>query len=163
MTERRAPSLDLQEGEGIRTAVDVFITDKSGKNVLLGLRKASAGKGTWSLIGGHQKTGERIHDTALREIREEVGEQCVVNVHDDVLAVRENRIPPWYVPHVTVIIKGMHVGGEAVNNRTEENSSVRWFPIDALPENLFSGVGDIVEVYRNKTPRVVTDWQDKPE
>ena len=81
--------LNLNEGEGIRTAVDVVITDPEQKKVLLGLRKAETGTGTWSFIGGHQKTGEQIHETALREITEEVGDDCNVKLTDEVVGVRE--------------------------------------------------------------------------
>ena len=72
----------------------------------------------------------------------------------------KNKIPPWYVPHITVIIKGIYEGGEIRNNRPDENSEVNWFDFNDLPENLFSGVGEVLQNFRQRKSRVVTDWPE---
>ena len=86
-------NLDLQEGAGIRTAVDIVIFNKQNQ-ILLGKRLVNAGKNTWGFPGGHQKTGEKILETAQREIKEELGEKVDIQFTKQIISVRENFIPP---------------------------------------------------------------------
>lgn len=150
--------LDMHEGEGIRTAVDVFLLDEKDR-LLLGLRKAKAGENTWGFPGGHQQTGEMFHETASREIKEELGNEVKVELTNEIVAVRENKIKPWLVPHVTVIIKGLYLGGSIINNPEERAFSWEWFPLDKLPNSLFSGVEQTVQNFREGKTLVVSDWQ----
>lgn len=149
--------LDMREGEGIRTAVDVFLLNER-EHILLGLRKAKAGENTWGFPGGHQRTGETIFDTAIREVNEELGDQIQMELTNTLVAVRENRIKPWYVPHITVIIKAYYGGGVITVNPEEQAVSWDWFKLDKLPRPLFSGVKQTVQNYRQGQPLVVTDW-----
>lgn len=145
-----------EEGKDILPAVDVLII-RDGK-VLLGLRKALAGKSTWGLPGGHQRTGEKMIDTARRELREELGDDVAISVSERVVAVRENIIPPWYVQHNTIILQGEYLSGEIINPDLEENAEWKWFPTDKLPENMFSGVKEIIDNYKVNVVGIVTDW-----
>ncbi|MEN9564072.1 MAG: Phosphatase NudJ, partial [Chloroflexota bacterium] len=45
----------------------------SNNSLLLGLRTAGFGAGTWGLPGGHLEKGETIFQTATRELFEETG------------------------------------------------------------------------------------------
>lgn len=155
--------LDLQEGEGIRTAVDVLVlksNEQGGEEVLLGLRKAKAGEKTWGFPGGHQKTGETIAETAQRELREELGKDARIMIGKDIISVRENKIHPWYVPHITVIIKGLYEDGEIHAAEDERTDIWKWYPLDQLPADLFSGVAETVKNYRQGRVSVVTDWHN---
>lgn len=154
--------LDLHEGEGIRTGVDVLLLNDQ-EQVLLGLRKAKAGEGTWGLPGGHQKTGETIHETAIRELREELGEEIQFELTQKIVSVRENRIHPWYVPHLTIIILGHHQGGEIVNNPEEQTIEWQWHHLHTLPQSLFSGIEETIKNYHIGLPHIVTDWHPLPE
>ncbi|MBI1863003.1 NUDIX domain-containing protein [Candidatus Microgenomates bacterium] len=154
-------SLDMREGEGIRTGVDVFVLNEQ-EQLLLGLRKARAGENTWGFPGGHQRTGEMIHDTAIRELREELGGQVQIELINEVVAVRENQIKPWYVPHITIILKAYYGGGEIVNNPQERTVTWNWFSLDNLPPQLFSGVEETVQNYKQGLSLVVSDWHIKP-
>lgn len=151
--------LDMDEGKGIRTAVDVMILNQQKSQVLLGLRKSKAGGNTWGFPGGHQKTGEKIAETAERELKEELGDDVSVLISSLIVAVRENMIPPWYVPHLTVILEGTYETGEIQIAEPDKTMEWRWFNLDELPDNLFSGVGEVVENYRQNNSFVVTDWQ----
>ena len=65
---KKAIDIDLKEGAGIKTAVDIVIFNKKGQ-VLFGERLAVSGNNCWGFPGGHQKTGEKIRETAGREIK----------------------------------------------------------------------------------------------
>lgn len=151
--------LDMDEGKGIRTAVDVMILNQQKNQILLGLRKSKAGENTWGFPGGHQKTGEKIAETAKRELKEELGDGASVLISNLIVAVRENMVPPWYVPHLTVILEGTYTMGEIVVTEPDKTIEWRWFEIDELPKDLFSGVGEVIENYRQHNVLVVTDWQ----
>lgn len=154
--------LDMNEGSGIRTAVDLFIirTNPIGQTeVLLGLRRAKAGERTWGFVGGHQKTGETLLETARREAKEELGNEINLDITEKVVAVRQNKIPPWYVPHLTVILETNYLSGEPQLPAGERTDAWKWYPLDGLPEETFSGVKDIVDCYLRREVRIVTDWQ----
>jgi 8-oxo-dGTP diphosphatase len=55
-----------------RVGVSLIVTRGDGR-VLMGKRKGSHGAGKWSFPGGHLGHGERIHECAVRELREETG------------------------------------------------------------------------------------------
>lgn len=52
----------------------VLLVARSTGRVLVGLRSMSVGNpGTWSVFGGRREEGERLRDTAVRELYEEAG------------------------------------------------------------------------------------------
>jgi len=151
----------MLEGSGIRTAVDIMVLNDTKDQVLLGLRKAKAGENTWGLPGGHQVTGEKISETARRELREEIGEEAIIHLSNLVVGVRENLIPPWFVPHLTIIIEGLYQSGNINVVEPDKIVGWQWFPLDNLPNPLFSGIGELVGNYLRKQSLVVTDWQSE--
>lgn len=151
-------NMNLKEGEGIRTAVDVAIFNNNGQ-VLLGKRLAAAGLDTWGFPGGHLKTNEKIKDCATREIREELGKKIKIELSDEVLAIRENSIKPYFIHHITVIIKGHYLGGDIKINEPNRCQGWSWFDLGDLPLDLFSGVREILINYQQKKVKTVTDWR----
>lgn len=150
----------FSEGTGIRTAVDTFILSPDSNRLILGKRRSRAGEDTWSLIGGHQTKGETIVETAAREIKEELGDEVIVDLHPRIIAVRENNIPPFHVQHLTIVIFGIYRSGE-IKHQPEELTAVSWFDLENPPQPLFSGVEEIIEVFKHGEPSVVTDWYPK--
>jgi len=128
--------IDLKEGEGIRTAVDVAIFNNKGE-ILLGKRLVQAGFGTWGFVGGHLRTEEKIMDGAKREISEELGEDVQVEPINEILAVRENFLEPNFIHHITIIIKGEYIGGDIKVNEPKRCEKWEWFSLENLPENIF--------------------------
>lgn len=149
--------INMQEGEGIRTAVDLFILNEN-KEVLLGLRTSTIGKAQWAFPGGHQKTGETFLETAKRELIEELGDKAKVTITTNIIAVRENRLPPAYVPHVAVILLAYYNGGKLKLPKGEKNRQWRWYPLNKLPKNVFSKANEVVENYNQSRTLVVTDF-----
>lgn len=148
------------EGTNIKTAVDVAVFNNKGE-VLLGLRSTEAGFGQWGFPGGHLTDEEKIKECAERELKEELGNNIKIEITDEVLAVRENRIPPHYVPHITVILKGLHKGG--IPEIKEPEKCREWKFIDSSKLHyypLFSGVYETIINYFNKKTLVVTDWHE---
>lgn len=153
--------LDMLEGSGIRTAVDIMVLNGTKNRVLLGLRKAKAGENTWGFPGGHQVTGEKIAETAQRELREEIGEEAIVYLSNLVVGVRENLIPPWFVPHLTIVIEGVYQSGTIKVAESDKTVDWQWFPLGNLPTPLFSGIGELISNYLHEENLVVTDWQKR--
>ena len=57
-----------------KVGVGVFIkSTKYPGCILLGKRLNKTGKGTWALPGGHVENCETLEETAIREVKEEVG------------------------------------------------------------------------------------------
>jgi len=78
-----------------------------------------------------------------------------------VVGVRENLIPPWFVPHLTIIIDGLYQSGNINVVEPDKTVDWQWFPLDNLPNPLFSGIGELIGNYLRRQSRVVTDWQTK--
>lgn len=152
--------LNLKEGIGIKTAVDIVIFNEQGQ-VLLGERLALAGKDCWGFPGGHQKTGEKIRQTAEREIKEELGDEVKIEITDEIVAVRENCILPHFVSHITIMVKGVYKGGEIKVNEPDRCKTWHWFDPDSLPSPIFSGEGEVLLNFQEGKVLVVTDWHAK--
>lgn len=56
----------------VKVGVAVLIWNEQGQ-LLMGQRKASHGKGTWSVPGGHIDFGETPEEACIREVEEETG------------------------------------------------------------------------------------------
>ena len=161
LAERRPMEVNMKEGEGIRTAVDVLVVDLQQRKFLLGKRTSKVGKDLWGFPGGHQKTGELLINTARRELTEELGDEVKIDLTERIVAVRENRLPPYYIPHVTVIVFGWYKGGELLLPENEKNSNWQWFDIydeKNWPKELFSKADEVVRNFRQGKQTVVSDF-----
>lgn len=148
----------LNEPLGTYCAVDVAIYNRQNQ-ILLGERLVKAGFKMWGFPGGHLNPYEKISECAQREIREELGGKIKIALQGNILAVRENSIPPYYLHHVTIIIEGRLIEGEAVVNEPEKCRAWQWFDLDKLPKNLFSGIRETLENHQKLKHLVVSDWQ----
>ena len=149
---------DLKDGKGIRIAVDIAIFNDK-REVLLGKRLVQAGFGSWGFVGGHLKTGEKIMDGAKREIYEELGKSVQIELTNEILAIRENSLEPRFIHHITIIIKGEYAEGEIKNNEPEKCEEWKWFDLRRLPPNLFSGIRETLENFKQKKEIIISDWQ----
>ncbi|MZD07669.1 NUDIX domain-containing protein [Streptomyces sp. SID5785] len=109
--------------------VSAIVFDDEGR-VLLG-RRADTGK--WSIIGGIVEPGEQPAVTAVREVHEETGVECVAE-----RVVLVQTLPRITYPNgdtcqfMDTTIRCRATGGEARVN-DDESLEVGWFALDALP------------------------------
>jgi 8-oxo-dGTP diphosphatase len=151
------PIEKLEEETEIMCAVDVAIFDADGK-ILLGKRLAKAGFGTWGFPGGHLKKDEKLIDAAQRELGEELGNNADIEVTDQILAVRENHLAPYFIHHIVTIIKGLYRSGKIEVSEPDKCEEWKWFDFDNLLSPLFSGVEETLKNYQNNKTNIVTDW-----
>jgi len=155
---KKEMDIDLKEGVGIKTAVDIAIFNQKGQ-ILLGQRLAKAGFASWGFPGGHLRTNEKIKEAAQREIAEELGKEIQVNLTDEVLAVRENCIAPHFLHHLTIILRGNYLQGEPKVNEPKKCQEWAWFDLENLPSPLFSGIEETLQNYKTGRVLIVTDWE----
>jgi 8-oxo-dGTP diphosphatase len=114
--------------------------------LLLGLRKGSAGAGQWGLPGGHLEHEERLDDCILREIVEETGMTAKNAVF---VAVVNDPKQPAAKNYINFAFELNGVEGEPRLCEPEHCSEWRWFPLNALPE-LFYGHRDLIHMFIEK-------------
>lgn len=102
----------------------------AGARVALIARRSAGGALQWTLPKGTQEQGERIADTAMREVREETGLEVELLTDLDT-------IDYWFVwtPAQTRYHKFVHyflmraTGGD-LSRHDSESEEARWFPTD---------------------------------
>ncbi len=128
--------------------IGVMIENDRGE-FLLGKRKGVHGAGEWAVPGGKLDMGETIAEAALREVKEETGLdvtfESIIAVNDDLEWISDNR------QYVTFIIKVLSTSGEPVCMEPHKCEELRWFALDALPDNLFNPTRRAFVHLRNNT------------
>ena len=126
MTE---PNKDLRPKVGVGVYI---VNDKN--EVLLLLRNASHGSGTWCPPGGHMEYGESFFETGARETKEEadldVSEIELVGVTNDIYTEETKH-------YITLHLRAKNYKGEEKIMEPDKASDMKWFSINALPENMF--------------------------
>jgi 8-oxo-dGTP diphosphatase len=114
-----------------KVGVGVIVV-KDGK-VLLGERLASHGAGTWAIPGGHVEFNETFEETAKREVEEETG---LTDVEvKGMVSIGNDRV---YDKHfVSIGMLAEWKSGEPYAAEPGKAANWTWFPVDALPENIF--------------------------
>ena len=112
-----------------------------GREVLLHLRQNTGYMdGTWDFAGsGHVDGSETARQAVARECHEELG--ITVNPADAEFAhlchgVDDSQGRTYY--DMCFVVR--RYGGEPAVMEPEKNAGLRWFPADALPENISSAV-----------------------
>ncbi|WP_333779063.1 bifunctional class I SAM-dependent methyltransferase/NUDIX hydrolase [Streptomyces sp. IBSBF 3136] len=120
--------------------------------VLLGTRGLLLGRhrlGTWELPGGTVEPGESLRETAVRELAEETG------LHAEPEDVRLLGMFLDRVGDVVRITFGALVTrwrGEPADQSGESVGGWRWWPLDALPPDLFECSAHILTAWRPDLP-----------
>jgi 8-oxo-dGTP pyrophosphatase MutT (NUDIX family) len=118
----------------VKVGVGVCIVDSQG-SILLERRSDN---GMWGLPGGKVEPGESIRQTALREVKEETGLEVRLTNLVGVYSEPAGRIITYaegdVCQLVDIIIEAEIVSGELT--LSPESLELRWFPPDALPEEI---------------------------
>lgn len=104
--------------------------------ILLGKRGNVYGKGTWALPGGHLEFLERADDCLVRELKEEMGLSLQTSALT-LLALTDDLQPDGesHAVHITFTVE---LGDQEPKLlEPEACDEWKWFPINALPENIF--------------------------
>ncbi|MBI2410500.1 MAG: NUDIX domain-containing protein [Candidatus Kerfeldbacteria bacterium] len=115
----------------LRAAAHVFL--RKGNEVLL-LRRYQTGyeDGNYSTIAGHVENGESCTETAIREAKEEAGVQLR---KEDLQLVHIMHRNGLNFDSIDTFFVAKRWDGEPKNVEPEKSDDVRWYPVDALPEN----------------------------
>jgi len=139
------------DNKNVRAGIGIMVF-KDNK-VLLGKRnvnpeKASSelhGEGTWTMPGGKIHFGEKIQEAAKREVEEEIGlipkSLRIVSVTNE---IRDD------VHFVTIGFLCEEFEGEPKVMEPEEITEWRWFPINSLPNPIFSPSLKLLQNYIDK-------------
>lgn len=123
-----------------RPGVGVAVIIRDSDRVLLGLRTAGHGSGTWQFPGGHLEFGESIEGCALREAREETGLELInpqLGPYTNDIFSAEGR------HYVTLFVLADYAGGVPAVCEPDKCARWEWFGWDALPEPLFLPVANL--------------------
>jgi 8-oxo-dGTP diphosphatase len=131
-----------------KVGVGTLVLKKDGAKsyIMLHQRKGSLGKNYWGSGGGHLEIGESIRDGALRELREEAGEQLIVDNARFLGVMNFTEMNPKH--HVDISFVADWVSGDPVNNAPDETTDWRWFELGDLPAPLFPPVEKYLESLR---------------
>ncbi len=117
--------------------------------ILLGLRIGNrGGSGNWGLVGGKAICGESIEETMQRELKEEANldvkleDMKVVNL----FTTQSSESILFY--QIGVLI--LNYSGELKNMEPQKCGELKFFDLDALPENLFLGTKGNIELFKKK-------------
>lgn len=119
--------------------VNLFV-ERDG-SLLLGKRKGASGEGQWGLVGGHLEQAETFTECALRELAEEAG------MHADSVSfvgVTHQALTNGQKHYVNFLFQVHGLTGEPTVCEPDYCDEWRWFPLTALPENIFFGHVDLI-------------------
>ncbi len=137
--------------------VGVGVMILKDNKILLGLRhydknKADSelhGENTWMMPGGKVDFGEKLADTAVREIKEETS--LKIKKEDLKLFSVSDDIIPDDAHFVTIGFLCEKFEGEPKVMEPDEIIKWQWFPFDSMPENMFFPSQRMLENYlKNK-------------
>jgi 8-oxo-dGTP diphosphatase len=114
-----------------------------GPQVMLHQRKGSLGLNYWGSGGGHLELGESLMDGALRELREEAGEELRVKNVKFLGVMNFTEMQPKH--YVDVSFLSEWEAGEPMNGAPEETTDWQWFALNDLPSPLFPPVERYLE------------------
>jgi 8-oxo-dGTP diphosphatase len=129
-----------------KVGVGAIVLDKDDR-VLLQLRNKPPEVGHWSIPGGRVEFMETVQTAIVRELKEELGIDVVV---ESLLCVTDHIVPAdnahWVSPAYLVRV----VAGEARNLEPESTRHMEWFSISNLPEPLTLTTKSAVEAFRRQ-------------
>ena len=114
--------------------------------ILLGERVNTHKQGdwgpTWGPPGGHLEFGESFEECAEREVKEEIGSEIT---NPRFFAAINDIYKPDNKHYVTIFMKCDFPEGQEIHNMEPDKiSRWEWFDLDALPENMFLSMQNLI-------------------
>lgn len=109
--------------------------------ILLGLRRGSHAAGVWATPGGHLEHGESFEECVYNEVWEETG---LVVTSSRKLDFTNNILPTDGKHYVTLYFVCDIAPGEPKLKEPDKCEQWAWFPLTALPPNLWQGMDKIL-------------------
>lgn len=116
----------------------VLIYSNKDKEELL-LVKKFYGKDVWSIPGGNRDKGETIEQTAVREVREEVG----VSIKE-LQKIGYYKECEYFRDHTTYVFETI-AEKRSIKRDQVEVSDARWFNVNELPERRGKSIFKVLE------------------
>lgn len=146
------PSACLRQNVAGHVTASSLVLDASGRHVLLTLHPRV---GRWIQLGGHcEESDIDVVGAALREAREESGIEDL-SIAPELLSAHTHPITcslgvPTRHLDLRFLVRAP-AGARAV--RSEESTDLRWWPIDALPDNAEADtIGHLVALANDRHP-----------
>jgi 8-oxo-dGTP diphosphatase len=142
-----------------RHLIDVHVLlIRHGREVLLSQRRDPnpAFDGLWHAPSGKLDAGESVLDAAVREADEEVGVLIDPADLDHVHTIHVNGSGPE--PRLGLFFATGHWIGEPVNREPDKCRSVRWFPLNDLPERIIDYPAAGIDAYRRGSRFSIRGW-----
>ncbi len=129
-----------------RVGCGAFILDQA-QRLLLIERRLSPEAGFWGLPGGKVEPFERVETAVVREIREELGIEIVL---ESLLCVSELIDAGQEIHFVNPVYVAGIVSGTATNREPEKISQVDWFRLTGVPHRLTAATRDALSAYASR-------------
>ena len=149
----------------IATAVNVIFVkrDKKTDELMIAIHKRKgnkAGAGQYALPGGTQKAGETMEETAIREMKEEVGVDVVeIEWHNFFQCIVNEKL--HFVHHCFVCSKWK---GKFKNTEPEKHEDLEWCPISKLPlDNFFVSKGNVINFIKGQAYNPAVNFNYKTQ
>lgn len=127
------PDAMWKQGPPAHFTASCLVLDRSGSRALLTLHRKA---GVWLQFGGHFEPGDTdAHAAAQRETREESGITALV-AHPDLVQLDRHRLVKSFgrcIEHLDLRFVAV-ADDDAAHVVSQESLDVRWWPIDALPQ-----------------------------
>lgn len=124
--------------ERFKIGAAVYIVFLRDNKVLLELRQNTGFEdGKYSLVQGHLEPSDKtVLNAALREAKEEVG----VDIAPENMELRLVGHQEIFLPYIDFVFVCSRWKGEPSNNEPDKCKELRWFELDALPDNIIYNV-----------------------
>ncbi|MDQ3028911.1 MAG: NUDIX domain-containing protein [Actinomycetota bacterium] len=141
-----------------RHLIDVHVLLVEDGNILLTQRRDTnpTFDGLWHLPSGKLDAGESALDAAARETEEEVGVLIEPGDLRHVHTIHVNGSGPE--PRLGLFFETQRWIGEPTNREPDKCSTVRWFPLNALPDRLIDYPAIGIRAYRTGLSFSIHGW-----
>lgn len=110
----------------------VILNEQNELLLMLRSPKSRNEHGMWAIPGGKVEFNERIEDTIVREVQEEIG---ITLVRPQSVGYIDHMITSEKQHWVSIIFIAESYTGTVTNCEEDKCEELKWFALDAIPEN----------------------------